>query len=116
MRPCMCYATSPDLGLTWSDSAPMGFEGHAAYLFRHSSGTILVAHRLPATSLHYTFDEAKTWHGPVKIDDCGGAYPSMCELPDGRVFIVYYEEGGGSSIRGKWLKVTDESVEVLTRE
>ena len=116
MRPCMCYAISKDGGRTWSKSQEIGFPGHAAYFLRHSSGTLLVAHRLPGTALHYTSDEGETWHGPVAIDTVGGAYPGMCELPDGRVFCVYYEEGAGSSIRGKWLEVSEEGVRVLTRD
>jgi len=65
---------------------------------------ILLAHRLPATSLHWTNDEGKTWHGPVQIDSVVGAYPSMVELPNGQVYCVYYEEGKGSSIRGVRLR------------
>jgi hypothetical protein len=41
----------------------------------------------------------------VKIDTVGGAYPSLVELPDGRVYCVYYEEGKGASVRGVRLRV-----------
>jgi len=116
MRPCMCYAKSSDGGRTWTPSQPIGFEGHAAYLLRTSTGVILVAHRLPGTALHYSTDEGATWHGPVPVDTVGGAYPSLCELPDGRVFCVYYEEGEGSDIRGKWLRVSTEGVSVIEPE
>jgi sialidase-1 len=116
MRPCMCYAVSEDRGLTWSPSHEMGFPGHAPYLLRTSKGVLLVAHRLPGTALHYSLDDAATWHGPVQIDTVGGAYPSLCELPDGRIFCVYYEEGEGSDIRGVWLKVDRTGVSVLPRE
>ncbi len=115
MRSCMCYARSADGGRTWSPSQPIGFEGHAPYLLRTSSGVILLAHRLPGTALHYSTDEGESWHGPVAIDTVGGAYPSLCELPDGRVFCVYYEEGEGSDIRGVWLRVDDEGVSVMPR-
>jgi hypothetical protein len=83
----------------------LGFKGHCPYLVRHSSGVILLAHRLPATSLHWTSDDGRTWQGPVRIDSVGGAYPSMVELPDGLVYCVYYEEGKGSSVRGMRLRV-----------
>jgi hypothetical protein len=73
---------------------------------------ILLAHRVPGTSLHWTADEDKTWNGPVKIDTVGSAYPSMVELPDGLVYCVYYEEGKGSSIRGVRLRVDKEGVAV----
>jgi sialidase-1 len=90
-----------------------GFKGHCPYFLRHSSGVILLAHRVPATSLHWTADECKTWNGPVKIDTVGGAYPSMVELPDGLVYCVYYEEGKGSSIRGVRLRVETKDVAVV---
>ena len=73
----------------------IGFKGHCPYYLRHSSGVVLLAHRLPATSLHWTNGEGKTWKGPVRIDSVGGAYPSMVELPSGEVYCVYYEEGNG---------------------
>lgn len=101
----MHYALSGDLGKTWAPVRSLGFKGHSPYLLRHSSGVILLAHRLPATSLHWTNDEGKTWRGPVRIDSVTGAYPSMVELPSGQVYCVYYEEGKGSSIRGVRLRV-----------
>ena len=116
MRPCMCYAISKDGGRTWSPSQPLGFPGHAPYLLRTSKGILLLAHRLPGTALHYSTDDGATWHGPVPIDTVGGAYPSLCELPDGRVFCVYYEEGEGSDIRGVWLRAENDGVSVLPRE
>ena len=74
---------------------------------------ILLAHRLPATSLHWTNDEGKSWHGPVRIDTVGGAYPSMVALSDSLVYCVYYEEGKGSSIRGVRLRVDKAGVQVV---
>jgi Neuraminidase (sialidase) len=101
----MHYAVSDDSGKTWGPVRSFGFKGHCPYFLRHSSGVIVLAHRVPATSLHWTADESKTWKGPVTIDSVGGAYPSMVELPDGLVYCVYYEEGKGSSIRGVRLRV-----------
>jgi sialidase-1 len=112
----MHYAISEDLGKTWGPVRSFGFRGHCPYFLRHSSGVILLAHRLPATSLHWTNDDGKTWHGPVRIDTVGGAYPSMVELPDGQVYCVYYEEGRGSSIRGSRLRVSKNAVEVVGKE
>ena len=79
----------------------------------HSSGVILLGHRVPATSLHWTADEGKTWRGPVRIDTVGGAYPSMVELPDGLVYCVYCEEGKGSSIRAVRLRVDTKGLAVV---
>ena len=108
----MHYAISDDSGKTWGPVQSFGFKGHCPYFLRHSSGVILLAHRVPATSLHWTADEGKTWNGPVQIDTVGGAYPSLVELPDGLVYCVYYEEGKGSSIRGVRLRVDKEGVTV----
>jgi BNR repeat-like domain/Prenyltransferase and squalene oxidase repeat len=99
------FATSQDAGKTWGPVYSSGFKGHCPHFLRHSSGTILLAHRLPATAVHWSVDEGKTWQGPLQIDDVIGAYPSCVELPDGRVYCVYYEEGAGSSIRGARLQV-----------
>jgi hypothetical protein len=111
----MHYSVSQDLGKSWGPVKSFGFKGHCPYLLRHSSGVILLAHRLPASSLHWSNDEGKTWHGPVQIDSVGGAYPSMLKLPDGLVYCVYYEEGKGSSIRAVRLRVSKEGVEAVTR-
>jgi peptidoglycan/xylan/chitin deacetylase (PgdA/CDA1 family) len=106
-------ARSTDGGKSWSKVRSAGFKGHCPHFLRHSSGTILLAHRLPATALHWSFDEGSTWQGPLQIDRVSGAYPSCVELPDGTVYCVYYEEGEGSSIRGARLKVTRSGVRLL---
>ncbi len=111
----MHFSLSDNMGRTWGPMKPFGFKGHCPYFLRHSSGVILLAHRLPATSLHWTTDEGRTWHGPVQIDSAGGAYASMVELPNGLVYCVYYQEGLGSSIRGVRLRVSKEGVEVVGR-
>lgn len=118
----MYSAESSDAGKTWGPVKPIGFSAHCPYFLRHRSGVILLGCRLvrptskvgDQTALYWTADEAKTWNGPVTIDStCGGAYPSMVELSDGEVSCVYYEEGEGSSIRGKRLRVTPKGVEVV---
>ncbi len=112
----MHYAVSEDEGKTWGPVKSFGFKGHCPYFLRHSSGVILLAQRVPATSLHWTADEGKTWNGPVMIDSVNGAYPSMVELPDGLVYCVYYEEGKGSSIRGVRLRVDTKEVRVAEKK
>ncbi|HEO70035.1 MAG TPA: exo-alpha-sialidase, partial [Candidatus Hydrogenedentes bacterium] len=97
----MAWSVSKDRGATWSVSEPFGFPGHCPYLHRTLDDIILMAHRLPATSLHYSLDECQTWSENVPVDSVGGAYPSMVTLKDGTTLIVYYEEGAGSSIRAK---------------
>ncbi len=112
----MGWSVSADGGSTWSVSKPMGFPGHCPYLHRVQEGIILMAHRLPDTSLHYSTDECKTWSENVLADHVGGAYPSMVTLKDGTILIVYYEEGAGSSIRAKRFRATPAGIEWLKME
>ena len=112
-RPAMCFSVSKDRGNSWSVSKPMGFEGHCPYLLRTPDDIILLAHRLPSTSLHYSLNECETWSDNVAVDTVIGAYPSMVNLKDGSVLIVYYEEGAGSSIRAKRLRATRTGIEWL---
>lgn len=109
----MHYATSTDLGLTWSGVKDIGFKAHCPHFTRLSDGTIILSHRLPQTSIHISRDEAKTWQGPYQIDDKIGAYPSTLELKDGSILIVYYEEGSGSAIRARRFKLTQTGPELL---
>ncbi|MCX7427915.1 MAG: exo-alpha-sialidase [Planctomycetia bacterium] len=114
MRPEACYSVSKDRGESWTVSKPIGFPAHCPYLLRTKDDIILVAHRLPQTSLHYSLDECKTWSKNVPIDIVGGAFPSMVILKDGSVLVVYYEEGAGSSIRAKKFRATKNGIEWLT--
>lgn len=109
----MCYSVSRDGGRTWSVSRPLGFPGHCPYLLRTPDDIIILAHRLPQTSLHFSLDEAKTWSGNVLVEDVGGAYPSMVNLRDGLVLIVYYEEGEGSDIRVRRFRTTKAGIRWL---
>jgi len=110
----MRFSKSTDGGKTWSVSEPMGFPGHCPYLHRTPDGIVLIAHRLPNTSLHYSLDDCATWSENVPVDSVGGAYPSMVTLNDGSILIVYYEEGEGSSIRARKFKATANGIEWLT--
>ncbi|MHC4401931.1 MAG: sialidase family protein [Planctomycetota bacterium] len=110
----MHWSVSDDRGKTWSVSRPIGFDGHCPYLHRAGDGVVLLAHRLPATSLHYSLDECLTWSANVEVDTVGGAYPSMVNLTNGSVLIVYYEEGAGSNIRAKRFRALKTGIEWLT--
>lgn len=113
MRPKMAFAVSSDKGATWTVSKPMGFEGHSPYFLRTRDDVILLAHRVPNTSLHYSVDECATWSDNVLVDNFIGAYPSMVNLNDGSVLIVYYEEGDRSSIRAKKFRASKQGIEWL---
>ena len=112
-RPQMSFATSTDRGETWTVSQPMGFPGHCPYFLRTRDDVILLAFRLPNTSLRFSRDECKTWSENVVIDEVIGAYPSMVNLRDGSVLVVYYEEGQGSSLRARRFRVTAKGIEWL---
>lgn len=113
-RPTMMSATSKDGGATWTKSARMGFEGHCPYFLRTKDDVLLLAFRLPRTSLRYSRDEGRTWSENVPVDDTIGAYPSMVNLRDASVLVVYYKEGAGSNIRAKRLRVDASGVEWLS--
>ena len=110
------WSVSKDGGKSWTTAELFGFPGHCHYLHRAPGDIILMAHRLPATSLHVSLDECKTWGTNVPVDSVGGAYPSMVTLKDGSILIVYYEEGHGSSIRAKRFRAMPQGIEWLTLE
>jgi sialidase-1 len=114
--PTMGWSVSADGGATWTVSKPFGFPGHCPYLLRTPAGVIVMAHRLPQTSLHFSVDECRTWSENVMVDDVIGAYPSMVNLKDGSSLIVYYEEGAGSSIRAKRFRATNAGIAWLPME
>jgi len=109
----MHFATSRDQGRTWSSVQDIGFPGHCPHLTRLSTGEILLTHRLPATALHISRDEGKSWQGPYQIDTTPGAYPSTVELRDGTVLVSYYEEGEGSGVRVRRLRAQSNGIELL---
>lgn len=110
-RPHMSFATSNDKGSSWTVSKPIGFPGHCPYFLRTTDNVIVLAFRLPNTSLRFSRDECKTWSENVVIDEVTGAYPSMVNLLDGCVLVVYYEEGPGSSIRARKFRITEMGIE-----
>ncbi len=115
-RDISAWSISGDGGSTWSVAKQFGVPGHCHYLHRAPGDIILMAHRLPSTSLHYSLDEARTWSENVPVDDVIGAYPSMVTLTDDSILIVYYEEGGGSNIRAKRFRATLRGIEWLSLE
>lgn len=112
----MHSSRSPDRGRSWQRSESMGFVGHCPYLHRTADGALVLAYRQPVkgptygTALRVSRDEAKTWSDAVGVDSVIGAYPSMVNLKDGSVLIVYYEEGRGSNIRARRFRVQGRDV------
>ena len=118
IRPTMTWCESTDGGSTWTEPAPVGVSGDAPYLLLTSANVLLCGmrhHPTHSTSLIYSRDFGKTWSDPLLLDRVIGGYPSMVELPDGRILVVYYTEGGGSDIRCVFLRADDTGVTVLPR-
>jgi hypothetical protein len=113
LRPTAAFSWSDDLGRTWSEPVAAGFPAHTIYFLLTSNNILLMAHRLPGTSLHYSLDQGKTWSKNVLLDNVGGAGPSMTELPDGSIYFVYYAEGSRADIRAIRLRATRKGVEVI---
>ena len=93
----MAWSESTDGGKTWSVSEPYGFPGHAPYLHRTLDDVLLLAHRLPNTSLHYSLDEGKTWSDSlIDIEPADGPEASWVMplvTPSGRVYAFYDYNG-----------------------
>ncbi|MEE2615481.1 MAG: sialidase family protein [Verrucomicrobiota bacterium] len=112
----MHWATSSDMGDTWTKSRSMGFPAHCPYLHRCTNGTIVMGTRLPATSIRLSRNECKTWGESILVDSHTGAYPSMVNLNDETALIVYYEEGNGSNIRAKRFQIDGDIIRWLPWE
>lgn len=113
------WSRSQDGGTSWTPCQPSDFPAHCPYLHRAADGTILLAHRLPATqdflrasstSIRYSRDECQTWSQNVLVDSSPGAYPSLVNLRDDSVLIVFYEEGAQSNIRVRRLRTTEQGI------
>ena len=109
----MYYAYSSDHARSWSEAAKAGFPAHAPHLNRLEDGRIILAHRLPKTSIHVSSDDTKSWQGPFEIDSCIGAYPATVELKDKSILIIYYSEGVGSEIRARRFNLKAEGPEFI---
>ena len=116
MRPTMAQSESTDGGKTWSEPRDMGVKGHCPYLLLTSKNVLLCGFRDRAgrrTCVIASHDFGRTWSEPVELDRVLGAYPSMVELPDGRILVVYYTEGQGSDIRCVYLEADRSGTRVV---
>ena len=113
-RPAMAESRSQDQGVSWTVSKPMGFSGHCPYFLRTQDNVVVLAYRLPQTSLRFSRDDCATWSESVLVDDVQGAYPSMVNLRDGSVLIVYYEEGPGSNLRARRFRIGPNGLKWLS--
>ncbi|MCE5348113.1 MAG: glycoside hydrolase [Bacteroidales bacterium] len=111
----MHYATSSDLGKSWTPVKDIGFVGHCPSFTKLKTGEILLSYRAFSnvkgyfTGIRISRDEAKTWEGPYLVDEKVGGYPSTIELKDGSILIIYYEEGEKSSIRALRFRMPEKT-------
>ena len=117
IRPQMLQCYSSDGGKTWTTLAKAGVAGHAPCLIQTWRGELVCAIRTlgatTATGVIVSHDRGATWQGPYQVDTVGGAYPGLAQLPDGSIYIVYYEEGPGSRILGRRCRLKADGIEVL---
>lgn len=118
----ICHTRSPlrqseslDNGRTWSDfhlTNPR-IDGYCPALLCTRDGILISAHRWPNTSLNFSLDGGKTWSDYCQVSQCWGAQPSMVELEDGKILVVYYEENSGSNIRAARFRATRDGVQFI---
>lgn len=114
IRPRMMRCYSSDDGRTWTEPQPIGIPGDAPCVIQLRSGVVVCAARINGgTGVIVSRDNGQTWRGPYAVDTVSGAYPGLAEMPDGSVYIVYYEEGAGSKIRGARFRLTDEGIDLI---
>lgn len=95
---------SADGGLTWSDPDLVTALPDATVqgsLLKHSSGQLLFSNiptpvsagnntaRRRGLTLKTSFDDGRTWSGPVVIEAGPSAYSDLVELPDGDVLCLF---------------------------
>ncbi|MAE60182.1 MAG: hypothetical protein CMJ49_02375 [Planctomycetaceae bacterium] len=91
---------SDDGGHTWSTPKPLNFHGSPPHLLRHSSGALVLTYgyRLEpyGERVAISHDDGVTWTHDLILRDDGPdvdlGYPSTVELPDGRLFTLYYQK------------------------
>lgn len=83
------YSISQDQGETWDQPVPLDFSGIRPRLLRTSKGAIICAYSVEQVFLRYSLDDGLTFGPAVQVDGAGSNSPSMAELPDGSVMIVY---------------------------
>ena len=94
----MYQTESDDGGKTWTQAHPLGIYGSPPHVIRHSSGALVCVYgyRRPphGERAMFSHDDGKTWDSDWVINDAPPedlGYPCSVEMPDGRIFTVYYQ-------------------------
>ena len=96
----LVQSESDDGGKTWSEAHHTGVYGSPPHMIRHSSGAIVCVYgyrREPfGQRAMISRDDGQTWQSDLIIRDDGPVgdlgYPGSVELPDGRIYTVYYQK------------------------
>jgi photosystem II stability/assembly factor-like uncharacterized protein len=117
-RPDGEIAYSTDEGETWQGPYDTGIAMDAPSLFTLKDGTVVCVFGWGTTGgiqLMFSDDGGRTWTVPAedrgfKVDDSVYVYANGCELPDGSIYIVYYDPMGDQTATAIWglrIKIRD---------
>lgn len=125
-RPDGEIAFSRDEGETWSKPQPFGLSMDAPCLLTLRDGTLVCLFGWGATGgiqMMWSDDRGRTWTVPAadrgfKIDDSTYVYTIGCELPDGSIYLVYYDPNGKQTSTAIWglrVRIRDDrsGIEIL---
>ena len=109
-RPDGEIAYSANEGETWAGPYETGVPMDAPSLFTLNDGTVVCVFGWGSTGgiqIMFSGDNGRTWTVPAedrgfKIDDSAYVYANGCELPDGSIFIVYYDPVGDQTATAIW--------------
>ena len=104
-RPDGRIAFSGDDGKTWSAPVDFGVKMVAPCLLTLSDGTIVCLFGWGATGgiqIMWSDDNGYTWTTPAadrgfRIDSSVYVYAIGCEMPDGSIYVVYYDPRGNQT-------------------
>ena len=109
-RPDGEVAFSKDEGRNWTKPQPFGVKMVAPCLLTLEDGTVVCIFGWGATGgiqITWSDDNGHTWTTPAKdrgfrIDNSVYVYAIGCEMPDGSIYVVYYDPRGNQTKTAIW--------------
>ncbi len=128
-RPDGRIAFSNDDGQTWTKPAEFGVKMVAPCLMTLKDGTVVCLFGWGATGgiqMMWSDDGGRTWTTPAAdrgfvIDSSVYVYAIGCEMPDGSIYIVYYDPRGNQTKSAIWsirvrIRSDRQGIEILPVE